>query len=388
MLFSSVRPANPASRTFAAILALLIGCVCGNARLFAQSIQGSIVGTVNDAKGDVVPGATVTLKSLDQGTTRSTLSSSVGDYEFVDATAGRYSIVVTRDGFQTWQTEGVNLAARQQLRVDARLAVGNVQEEVTVSAEAVGAINTDTPTVSAVYSSAEAANLPVNTRASATGTSPLAIIGTLPGVQEDHGQFSLQGGLPFQSDITVDGITVKNAGGGDSPIADALPSSESIAEIRTDGAQNNAEFGSPGEVTITTKGGTNTIHGSAFWYYQGSAFDAIPYTYPTTITKPKLVANTYGASFGGPVVIPHLYNGHDKTFIFGAYEGWRHPSQTTENYKVPSTLMKQGDFSKYNSPGFTNPHQSFYRRKLRHQAAHHQPGGTETPLFLSRSEHR
>ncbi len=166
-------------------------------------------------------------------------------------------------------------------------------------------------------------------------------------MQADHGQFSLQGGLPFQTEITVDGITVKNAGGGDNAIADALPSSESISELRTDGAQSNAEFGQPGEVTITTKGGTNTIHGSAFWYYQTAGFDAIPYTFPTTTTKPKLVANTYGGSFGGPVVIPHLYNGHNKTFIFGAYEGWRHPSQTTENYVVPSTLMKQGDFSKF-----------------------------------------
>jgi hypothetical protein len=324
----------------------------------AQSIQGSIIGTVKDTSGAIVPGAAVLLTSLDQGTTRTTTSNGSGDFQFDDAKAGRYSIVVSYAGFEKWTTSGLVLAARQQLRVDPSLTVGNVQQEVTVSAEAIGAINTDTPVVSAVYSAAEAANLPVNTRASASGTSAYNIIGTLPGVQSDHGKFSLQGGLPFQAEVTVDGITIKNAGGGDTPIADAFPSTESIAELRTDGAQNNAEFGEPGEVTITTKGGTNTIHGSAFWYYQTAGFDAIPYSYPTTTTKPKLVANTYGGSFGGPVVIPHLYNGHNRTFIFGAYEGWRHPSQTTENYKVPSTLMKQGDFSKYNSAGFaglTNP---------------------------------
>jgi hypothetical protein len=319
----------------------------------AQSIQGSIIGTVKDTSGAIVPGAAVLLTSLDQGTTRTTTSNGSGDFQFDDAKAGRYSIVVSYAGFEKWTTSGLVLAARQQLRVDPSLTVGNVQQEVTVSAEAIGAINTDTPVVSAVYSAAEAANLPVNTRASASGTSAYNIIGTLPGVQSDHGQFSLQGGLPFQSEVTVDGITIKNAGGGDTPIQDAFPSTESISEIRTDGAQNNAEFGEPGEVTITTKGGSNTIHGSAFWYYQTAGFDAIPYNYNQTTTKPKLVANTYGGSFGGPVVIPHLYNGHNKTFIFGAYEGWRHPSQTTENYKVPSTLMKQGDFSKYSSAGFT-----------------------------------
>ena len=136
---------------------------------------------------------------------------------------------------------------------------------------------------------------------------------------------------------------------GNSPIGDAFPSTESISEMRTDGVLNNAEFGQPGEVTVTTKGGGNKLHGSAFWYHQNAAFDAIPYTYPTTIIKPKLVSNTFGGSIGGPVVFPHLYNGHDKTFFFGAYEGWRRPSQTTNFYKVPNTLMKTGDFSTYTS---------------------------------------
>jgi hypothetical protein len=318
----------------------------------AQSIQGSIIGTVQDAGGAVVPGATITLTSLDDGTVRTTVSSGSGDYTFLDAKAGSYSVDVTQTGFDKWSTTGIMLAARQQLRVDAKLTVGNVQTVVEVSSDAVSAINTDTPAISAVYSAAEAANLPVNTRASAGGTSALNIVGTLPGVQADHGSFSLQGGLPFQTEVSVDGITVQSATG-NSPIADAFPSTESISEIRADGAMNNAEFGQPGEITVISKGGTNKIHGSAFWYYQGSAFDAIPYTYPITTVKPKLVANTFGGSFGGPVVIPHLYNGHNKTFIYGAYEGWRHPSQTTNSYTVPSTLMKQGDFSKYVSPGFT-----------------------------------
>jgi hypothetical protein len=336
-----------------AFAVLLLAMLTSFLTIRAQSIQGSILGNVKDAAGAVISGATVTLTNTDEGSVRTASSNESGDYLFADVKAGNYTVEVTRDGFQKWSATGITLTARQQLRLDASLAVGSVQQEVQVSGDNISTIDTETPSINAVYSAADVSNLPVNTRASATGTSALNIVGTLPGVQADHGAFSLQGGLPFQTEVSVDGVTVQNAGGGNTPIADAFPSSESISELRADGAQNNAEFGQPGEITVTTKGGTNRIHGSAFWYHQNAAFDAIPYTYPTTIHKAKLIGNTYGGSFGGPVVIPHLYNGHNKTFIYGAYEGWRHPSQDTKQYTVPSTLMKQGDFSKYSSEGFT-----------------------------------
>lgn len=318
----------------------------------AQSIQGTISGLVTDNSGAAIPNALITLNNTDEGTVRTATSNAAGNYQFVDAKAGHYALEITVSGFSKWSTTGLVLAARQQLRVDAALAISSVSQVIQVSADRISAVNTVDPTISGVYNSADVTNLPVNTRASAGGTSALAIVGTLPGVQADHGSFSLQGGLPFQTEVAVDGVTVQSSTG-NSPIADAFPSSESIAEIRTDGSLNSAELGQPGEITVTTKAGTNTMHGSAFWYHQNAAFDAIPYTYPTTKVKPKLVANTYGGSFGGPVFIPHVYDGHNRTFIYGAYEGWRHPSQTTNAYKVPSTLMKQGDFSKYVSPGFT-----------------------------------
>ena len=338
------------------ILPLLFLGICGNT--VAQSVQGSIIGTVKDKQGAVVPGATVTLTNLDEGVTRTSTTNNSGDFQFIDAKASHYTVAVSRDGFDRYAVTDVTLAARQQLRLDVTLKVGNVQQDVTVSGDSITAIETETPSISAVYSAEDVENLPMNSRASAGGTSALRIIGTLPGVQSDHGGFSLQGGLPFQTEVSVDGITIQSSTG-NSPIADAFPSSESISEVRADGALNNAEFGQPGEVTITTKGGGNTIHGSAFWYHQNAAFNAIPYTYPTTTKKAKLVSNTFGGSFGGPVVIPHFYNGHDKTFIFGAYEGWRHPSSTTQFYKVPSTLMKQGNFGKYNATGFSGLNNPF-----------------------------
>ncbi len=325
----------------------------------AQSIQGSILGTTEDATGASIPGAQIILRNQTEGTERRTQANSAGDFEFVNAKAGQYTLEVTRDGFNRWVVKDVTLAARQQLRIDPVLEVGSVQQELSVSAVSLSAVNTDSASVSATYNAEDVQSLPVNTRASANGTSALNIVGTLSGVQNDHGQFSLQGALPFQTEVSVDGVTVQSATG-NQPIGDAFPSSESISEIRADGVLNNAEFGQPGEITVVTKGGGNTIHGSVFEYHQNAAFDAIPYALPRIATKGKLVANTFGGSLSGPVVLPHLYDGHNRTFLFGAYEGWRHPAQMSNSYKVPSTLMKMGDFSRYTSAstpftGLQNP---------------------------------
>ena len=339
---------------FGMLLLLVLSCTRG----YAQTTQGSIVGSIDDAGGAVVTTATVTLTNTDEGTIRVTKSNSTGDYRFVNVKAGHYSVEVVAPGFEKWSATGVALAVRQELRVDVQLSVGAVQQSVQVTGENVSAIETESPTVSGTFTADDATNLPVNTRASFSGTSAAGILGTLPGVQADSSGISLQGALPYQTEVTVDGITLKDPAGGGF-IGDAFPSTESISEIRADGVLANAEYSDPGQIVVTTKGGGNALHGSGFWYYQSSAFDAIPYTYPTTKTKASVHGDTFGGSLGGPVVIPHLYNGHNKTFFYGAYEGWRHPAQTTLLEKVPSTLMKQGDFSNYNSVGFaglSNPY--------------------------------
>ncbi len=330
------------------MLMLALACI----QNWAQSTQGAIVGSIKDPGGAAVTVAVVTLTNLDEGATRTAKSNDVGDYRFVDVKAGHYMVDVVAAGFAKWSASGVTLTVRQELRVDAQLAVGAVQQSVQVSGENVSAIETESPTVSGTFTADDATNLPVNTRASFNGTSASNILGTLPGVQDDSSGISLQGALPYQTEVTVDGVTLKDPAGG-SFIGNAFPSTESISEIRADGVLANAEFGDPGQIVVTTKGGSNSLHGSGFWYYQSSAFDAIPYTYPTTTSKASVHGDTFGGSAGGPVMIPHFYNGHSKTFFYGAYEGWRHPAQTTLLEKVPSTLMKQGDFSKYDSAGFT-----------------------------------
>jgi hypothetical protein len=333
------------------VLSLLLVLVLTCIGVQAQSTQGAVIGSVKDAAGAVVPDAQVTLTNTEEGTTRTTKTNGVGDYRFQDAKAGHYSVEVSAAGFEKWSVYGVVLGVRQQLRLDLSLSVGTVKQEVQVTGDSVGAIETDSATISSNFTADDAINLPVNTRASFSGTSAASIFGTLPGVQADGSDISLQGALPYQIDVTIDGVTAKSNGGG-SFMKDVFPSTESIAEIRADGVLTNAEFGDPGQIIVTTKGGSNKLHGSGFWYYQNSAFDAIAYTHPVTLTKPSLTGNTFGGSIGGPVVLPH-FNGHNKSFFYGGYEGWRHPAQVTINGKVPSTLMKQGDFSKYTSKNFT-----------------------------------
>lgn len=321
---------------------LLAATIISGCPVIAQSIQGSILGSVKDETGAAVPNATVKITDTDTGVSRSIISNSAGDYQLLNLPADHYTVEVSAEGFQSEILRGLILGARQQLRADAALTIGKVNQQVSVDAGSAGTIQTETASIDASLSAVAVRDLPANYRASTSGTSPLTIIQTLPGVQADSsGHYSVQGGLPFQTEVSVDGITVQSSTG-NSPMENALPSGDSISEIRVDGVLNNAEFGQPGEVTTITKGGTNHLHGALFWYHQESAFNATPYG---SLTKPHVSTNDFGVTAGGPVYIPHLYNGHDKTFFFTTYEGYRGPRTTPAQFEVPTAAMKKGDFS-------------------------------------------
>ncbi len=310
--------------------------------LAGQSIQGSILGSVRDISGAAIPSATVVITDVDTSVKKTVTTDSDGTYQALDLTADHYSVQVSAAGFESKTINGLTLTARQQLREDVSLPVGSVGQEVSVDSGDAGVIATDSPSIDASLSAVEVRDLPANYRASQSGTSPLSIIQVLPGVQSDNGgNFSVQGGLPFQTEVSVDGVTVQSSTS-NTPLADAFPSGDSIAEIRVDGVLNNAEFGQPGEVTTITKSGTNKLHGSVFYYHQDSGLQARPFG---ALNKPKLVTNDFGASIGGPFVIPRLYNGRDKSFFFGTYEGYRSPRTGFVQYSVPTAAMKQGNFS-------------------------------------------
>lgn len=324
----------------------------------AQSTQGTILGTVQDSTGAIVPNATVTVTDTDTSVIFHVQADASGNYQLPGLEPGHYAVKVDAAGFKSSALTDLLLTARQQLRADAKLEVGSTSEQVTVDASTAGTIETETASIAAHIDSAEVLSLPANYRASQSGTSPLQLIQTLPGVQPDTAgnngtgaAFSVQGGLPFQTEVSVDGITSQNATS-NTPLANAFTSGESIAELRVDGVLNNAQFGQPGEVTTISKSGTNKLHGGVFWYHQNAAFNATPFG---AASKPALVGNDFGGTIGGPVEIPHLYHGRDRTFFFGTYEGFRLPHTVPNQYTVPTVAQKAGDFSYLPANSIKNP---------------------------------
>ena len=306
----------------------------------AQSTLGVIVGTVKDASGASVASAPVKLINTAENTEREAKANAEGNYEFQNVKPGPYTVRVSVVGFRAFSATGIQLDARQTIRIDADLQVGDVSQQVEVSANA-GVIATDSPVISSSLTTEKVLNLPGNVRGG-NSTSPYALITTLPGVQADNGGgYSIQGGIPAQSESSVDGISITNVTG-NSPNRALFPSVESIAEIRVQGVGNNAEFAAPGDVTTISKGGSNELHGAGFWYHQNRAFDARSFG---QAALPAKISNDFGGTIGGPVVIPKIYNGRNKSFFFFTWESLRLPRQGTIQNTVPTALMKAGNFS-------------------------------------------
>jgi hypothetical protein len=305
----------------------------------AQSTFGSIVGTVQDASGAVIAASEVKLTNIDENTTRQAVSNENGLYQFLNLKPGRYSLAAQKSGFASARIVNIVLDARQEKRVDVTLGVAGVQQTVEVSAET-SAINTETATISSTMNNQQVSQLPANYRGAST--SPLGAIVAAPGVQQDDsGAISLAGGLPNMTDFTVDGTSTANVRS-NGPNANMYPSSEMLGEFRVSAINNNAEFASAGDVTVTSKSGANAVHGSLFEYLQNAFLDAKTYGAPSKQAK---TWNTFGGSFNGPVVIPNVYNGHNKTFFFVDYEGNRHPGSTLVVGNVPTAVMRQGNLN-------------------------------------------
>lgn len=322
------------------LTAVCLGILSVTGVALGQSTFGVIVGTVRDPSGAVVSGATVKITNTGENISRETVTATDGSYEFQNVKPATYSVSVNHPGFRAFSAADLELVPRQTLRVDAAMRVGEVTETVNVEVAA-GVIATDSAAISQSLSSQKVAGLPANVRAGGN-TTPYNLIATLPGVQPDNGNgFSIQGGLPAQTETSVDGISITNVTG-NSPNRNLFPSVETIAEIRVQGVGNTAEYGAPGDITTTSKSGTNAMHGAAFWYHQNRALDARSFG---QATLPAKIGNTFGGTLGGPVRLPHLYNGKNRTFFYFTWESFRFPRQTTIQNSVPTQAMRDGDFN-------------------------------------------
>jgi hypothetical protein len=331
----------------------LVAVVCIVYPVAAQSTFGSIVGVVHDPSRAAVAGATVEIRSLEDNSTHSMTSDENGAFEFVNLKPGNYAVSIQAPGFADFKVPSAQLVSRQALRIDADLSLQSQSQSVEVT-DTPPTINTENGVISDAKSASQITQLPLNFRAATT--SPLAAMSTSPNVEQDsQGNIAVGGATANMVGYSVDGISTTNvflSAAGTNP----YPSSEGIAELQVTAYDNNAEFSQVGDVTFTTKPGTNTFHGSLFEYLQNDALDAKVLNFD--VKAPKSF-NTFGGSLGGPVLIPKLYNGHNRTFFFFDYEGNRRSTSQAEQFLVPTQAERNGDFSGFVTPSnptpFTNP---------------------------------
>jgi hypothetical protein len=320
----------------ACFMAILLSASC----VIGQSTFGSIVGAVKDPAERTIADAQITLTNLDDRTERKAGTDANGAFEFINLKAGRYELAVHADGFADYKVSSFQLDARQSLRIDAPLKLATAAQIVEVSGDAGPIINTENATLSSAQDNIALTTMPINSRA--VTSSPLSALATNPNVTSDsQGNFSVGGSTSAQTGFSVDGISTANVRA-NGALKDAYPSLEGIQEMNVTAFNNNAEFAQIGDVTFTTKTGTNRFHGSAFEYFQSDAMDATIYNFPTKAPKRF---NTFGGSLGGPVHLPKIYDGTDKTFFFFDYEGNRKTTSSPQLLLVPTAAERAGDLS-------------------------------------------
>jgi hypothetical protein len=320
---------------YCAFLAYMLFPVIG----FGQSTFGDIRGTARDPGGLAVPQAVVTLHNLDENTTRSALTDESGGYLFENLKPARYEVSASKTGFAASSTATVELTARQSARIDVTLSIERLQQTVNVESAA-EQINTENATVGDTRGTDQLVQMPLNFRAQTT--SPLAALALSPSVITDsQGNIQVGGATYSMTGYSVDGISTANVTANGS-LQNAYPSSEGLAELKVTAFNNSAEFSQVADITFITKSGTNLFHGSLFEYLQNDVLDATILNF--TSKAPKRF-NTFGGSLGGPVTIPHLYSGKDKTFFYVDYEGNRRRTATPEQYLVPTLAERNGDLN-------------------------------------------
>jgi Carboxypeptidase regulatory-like domain len=306
---------------------------------YAQSTFGDIRGTIRDPGSLALPQAVVTLHNLDDNTNRLATTDDSGAYLFENLKPGHYTVTAAKAGFSSASTVTLELTARQSARADIALSLAQVQQTVNVEAAA-EQINTENATVGDTRGTDQLVQMPLNFRAQTT--SPLAALALSPGVITDsQGNIQVGGATYSMTGYSVDGISTANVSANGS-LQNAYPSSEGLAELKVTAFNNSAEFSQVADITFITKSGTNQFHGSLFEYLQNDALDATILNF--TSKAPKRF-NTFGGSFGGPVLLPHVYNGRNKTFFFGDYEGNRRRTSTPEQYLVPTLAERSGNLN-------------------------------------------
>jgi hypothetical protein len=323
------------------------------AHAHGQSTFGEILGTIHDSSGAVVQGAQVTLTNTGTSATRSAVTDANGNYSFKNIDVAVYTLTLTAPGFEKESLPAIALTARETRRMDATLKAGAESQTVVVEENAAAVITTDVSNLAETKAGDELVELPVAIYSRSTGsTSPISTLTTEAGVQtDDSGELAVDGTTAALLSVTIDGISsvgVEYSG----PVNEMFPSFNSIEEIRVSESNNGAEFGGVADITTVSKAGTNHFHGGLFENNENTAFNS---NNTFALSKPKIIMNDFGGTLGGPVKIPHLFNGSDTTFFFISFEGLRLPRETPIVLSVPSMDMRSGNIGYYLNQTYCEP---------------------------------
>jgi Carboxypeptidase regulatory-like domain len=314
----------------------------------SQSFYGSLIATVKDAQGAIIPGANVVLVNTATNDRREGVSGADGTYQFVNLVPGAYRLEVELTGFQRYVRDGIQVNVQTTPRVDAALQLGNISETIQVTGAA-PLLQTQNASVGAVVGSRAVQELPLN------GRNVLNLIAVAPTVVAQGGSegsltgknvfaagnYQIGGGVANQSSSLYDGVPLQDTAYGN--IVVLTPSPEAVEEFRVQTNNSSAEFGrfTGGVVNIASRSGSNTYRGSLFEYNRNKALNSNTfYGKRAGLDKPPFVQNNFGGVLGGPVF-------KNKLFFFSSYEGYRNREGVLFRRTVPTADMKRGDFSDY-----------------------------------------
>jgi Carboxypeptidase regulatory-like domain len=330
-------------------LMFLVLC-CASVLCLAQSDRGSVSGTVTDPTGSGIVGAKVTVTNAAMGTQNSTVTTGAGDYTIPELIAGQYSVTVVATGFTRAVRNGITVSVGEVARVDLNLGVGQSTATVTVTGDA-PLLQTDSPQNNVEVSTNDMNELPLNITGIGAVRDPMSFAALVPGtIAGAWNDIHISGSPGTTYRVFMDGLDDTSAVKG--AISDEnQPSVESLQSQSLMINNYAAEFGEAagGIFNYTSKSGTNRLHGTAFGYIENEDLNAgQPFNYTASGEKYNPVQRQldFGGSFGGPVVIPHLYDGRNKTFFFFAYEEY-HNAQTLNQgtITVPTAAYRNGDLS-------------------------------------------
>jgi hypothetical protein len=321
--------------------------------LFAQGERGSVTGIVTDSSGAVVPGATVTVTETATNAAKTTTTTDTGLYRIPSLPPGQYKVTATKTGFKVAVLSPLMVAVAAVASANLVLEVGSASESVTVAAEA-GLVSLDAANaeVRRTITSAEYHTWPAVSMDGQRQTQIL-FYKSLPGTVGDEYQGTINGGQYFSHDILVEGMSV-----GQGFSTWRTPSSEAISDFSLQSGTLSPQYGSTqtAVANFNVRSGTNGFHGSVYEAFQNDKLNANTFANNATgLRNPPVRLNNWGAPLGGPLVIPHVYDGRNKTFWFFDPEWFRQTNlQPLGTFaQLPTAAMKTGDFSALLNPAFT-----------------------------------